>query len=162
LTDRKGLRDLARLLAEPGREIAAVDLMASGGTVIDDGGGPMIDADARDAYRARLVEIDTELDEADATGDRDRSAGLAAERDALIAELRGAYGLGGRPRRSGASAERARTAVRGRIHDVLQRIEVAHPVLGRHLTRAVRTGSYCVYQPDPPVDWTIRQAPHTV
>ena len=162
LTDRKGLRDLARLLAEPGREIAALDLMASGGTVIDDGGGPMIDAEARDAYRARLVEIDAELDQVDATGDRDRSAGLAAERDALIAELRGAYRLGGRPRRSGASAERARTAVRGRIHDVLQRIEVAHPVLGRHLTRAVRTGSYCVYQPDPPVDWIVGEAPHTV
>ncbi len=38
LPDRKGLRDLARLLAEPGREIAAQDLMATGGTVIDAGG----------------------------------------------------------------------------------------------------------------------------
>ena len=55
LTDRKGLRDLARLLAEPGREIAAQDLMATGGTVIDAGGGPVIDDEARDAYRARLA-----------------------------------------------------------------------------------------------------------
>jgi hypothetical protein len=162
LTDRKGLRDLARLLAEPGREIAAVDLMTRDGTVIDAGGGPIIDAGARDAYRARLVEIETELDQADAEGNRDRSAALASERDALIAELRGAYGLGGRPRHAGASAERARTAVRSRIHDAMQRIDVAHPLLGRHLTHSVRTGSYCVYQPEPPVDWTVGEPPHTV
>jgi tetratricopeptide (TPR) repeat protein len=162
LTDRKGLRDLARLLAEPGREIAAQDLMASGGTVIDAGGGPVIDDQARATYRARLLDIAAELDKADAAGDRDRSSGLAAEQEALIAELRGAYGLGGRPRRGGVSAERARTAVRSRIHDAVQRIEVAHPVLGRHLARSVRTGSYCVYQPDPPVDWTAGEAPHTV
>jgi hypothetical protein len=162
LTDRKGLRDLARLLAEPGREIAAQDLMAAGGTVLDAGGGPLIDAQAHDAYRARLVEIAAELDKADVAGDRERSAGLAAEQEALIAELRGAYGLGGRPRRAGASAERARTAVRSRIRDALQRIEVAHPALGRHLAHSVGTGSYCVYQPDPPVDWTAGEAPHTV
>ena len=78
------------------------------------------------AYRARLVEIAAELDKADLAGDRERSAGLAAEQEALIAELRGAYGLGGHPRRPGASAERARTAVRSRIRDALQRIEVAH------------------------------------
>ena len=112
--------------------------------------GPVIDAEARDAYRA------------DAAGDRDRSAGLAAEQKALIAELRGAFGLGGHPRRAGASAERARTAVRSRIRDALERIEVAHPALGRHLAHSVRTGSYCVYQPDPPVDWTAGEAPHTV
>ena len=162
LSDRKGLRDLARLLAEPGREIAAQDLMATGGTVLDAGGGPVIDAEARDAYRARLVEIAAELDKADLAGDRERSAGLAAEQEALIAELRGAYGLGGHPRRPGASAERARTAVRSRIRDALQRIEVAHPALGRHLAHSVWTGSYCVYQPDPPVDWTAGEAPHTV
>ena len=60
------------------------------------------------------------------------------------------------------NAERARTAVRSRIRDALQRIEVAHPALGRHLAHSVWTGSYCVYQPDPPVDWTAGEAPHTV
>jgi hypothetical protein len=122
----------------------------------------VIDDEARDAYRARLLEISAELDKADAAGDRERSASLAGEQEALIAELRGAYGLRGRPRRVGASAERARTAVRSRIRDAVQRIEAAHPALGRHLAHSVRTGSYCVYQPDPPVDWTAGEAPHTV
>ncbi|MGH9135898.1 MAG: hypothetical protein ACRD0G_02490, partial [Acidimicrobiales bacterium] len=162
LADRKGLRDLARLLAEPGREFAAQDLMATGGTVVDAGAGDVIDAHARDAYRRRLIEIGAELDDADAAGDVERSARLTAEQEALIGELRGAYGLGGRPRRTGASGERARTAVRGRIRDALDRIDVAHPALGRHLARSVRTGTYCVYQPDPPVDWTAGGASHTV
>jgi hypothetical protein len=162
LADRKGLRDLARLLAEPGREIAAQDLMATGGMVVDAGTDSVIDAPARDAYRARLVEIAAELDDADAAGDSKRSAQLAAEQEALIGELRAAYGLGGRPRRIARSAERARTAVRSRIRDALARIDAAHPALGRHLARSVRTGTYCVYQPDPPVDWTVGEASHTV
>jgi hypothetical protein len=156
LSDRKGLRDLARLVAEPGREIAAQDLMTGGATVVDGGAGPVIDVQARDAYRRRLTEIEAELDDADGAGDRERSARLVAEQEALIAELRGAFGLGGRPRQGGEPAERARTAVRSRIRDALERIETAHPALGRHLRRSVRTGTYCVYQPDPPVDWTTR------
>jgi hypothetical protein len=162
LADRKGLRDLARLLAEPGREVAAQDLMATGGTVIDAGSGPVIDDEARDAYRARLLEIGAELDEADVAGDGERSESLVAEQEALVAQLRGAYGLGGRSRRAGASAERARTAVRSRVRDAVQRIDVAHPALGRHLAHSLRTGTYCIYQPDPPVDWTAGESPHTV
>lgn len=162
LADRKGLRDLARLLAEPGREIAAQDLMVTGARVLDTGTGDVIDAQARDAYRRRLVEIQAELDDADGAGDVERSARLTAEQEALIGELRGAYGLGGRPRRAGASSERARTAVRSRIRDALDRIEVAHPALGRHLAQSVNTGTYCVYQPNPPIDWTTGEASHTV
>jgi hypothetical protein len=159
LPDRKGLRDLARLVAEPGREIAAQDLMTGGATVIGGGTGPAIDVQARDAYRRRLAEIEAELDEADGAGDRERSERLVAEQEALIAELRGAFGLGGRPRQGAVPAERARTAVRSRIRDALERIETAHPSLGRHLRRSVRTGTYCVYQPDPPVDWTTGTDP---
>ena len=51
--------------------------------------------------RARLRELEGELDEADAAGDAERSARLAAERDALVEQLTGAYGLGGRARTPG-------------------------------------------------------------
>jgi hypothetical protein len=161
LPDRKGLRDLARLVAEPGRAIAAQDLMTGGATVVDGGTGPAVDVQARDEYRRRLVEIEAELDEADGVGDRERSERLVTEQEALIAELRGAFGLGGRPRLGGVPAERARTAVRSRISDALQRIETAHPMLGRHLRRSVRTGTYCVYQPDPAIDWTTGDSSHS-
>ncbi|MDN5931984.1 MAG: hypothetical protein L0I24_13125, partial [Pseudonocardia sp.] len=59
LKDSKGLRDLARLLADPGAQIAALDLMAAGATmVVSDAPGPALDDRARSAYRARLREIE--------------------------------------------------------------------------------------------------------
>ena len=162
LGDRKGLHDLARLLEEPGREIPALDLAAPGGSVVAADTGDAIDAQARSAYRARLVEIETELDEADQRGDSERSTRLAGERDALVGQLTGAYGLGGRSRRSGGSAERARTAVRSRVKGALDRITDVHPGLGRHLERSVRTGIFCVYDPDPLVEWVVKGGSHSV
>jgi hypothetical protein len=64
--DSKGLRDLARLLAEPGREIAALDLAAPGGGAPGAGLGPALDAAARTAYKTRLSELEEELNDADA------------------------------------------------------------------------------------------------
>jgi hypothetical protein len=153
LRHSKGLGDLHRLLAAPGRELSALDLAAPGGTVVDHGVGDTLDATARAAYRNRLVEIEAELDDADERADIGRSSALAEERDALLSQLAGAFGLGGRARPTGQSAERARTAVRARIRDALARIEAVHPALGRHLHRSVRTGSFCTYDPDPPTTW---------
>ena len=154
--DAKGVRDIARLLAQSGREVAALDLAGEGGRARAGGDlGDVVDADARAAYRARLVELEEELDEADAAGDTERSARAAAERDALTAQLAGAYGLAGRPRRAGDPAERARTAVTARIRDAIRRIQAVHPELGRHLSRSIRTGTLCVYDPDEAVPWEL-------
>ncbi len=119
----------------PGRLAAAPDT------------GEVIDAQARSAYRQRLRELEEAAAEADAAADIERSARVAAERDALIEALTQAYGLGGRVRRPGSAAERARTAVTARIKDAIRRIGEAHPDLGRHLARSVRTGTFCSYDP---------------
>jgi hypothetical protein len=117
--------------------------------------GEVIDAQARAAYRQRLSELEEAAAEADAAADVERSARIAAERDALVEALTSAYGLGGRVRRSGSAAERARTAVTARIRDSIRRIGDVHPELGRHLARSVRTGTFCVYEPDRPVRWSL-------
>jgi hypothetical protein len=57
-------------------------------------------------------------------------------------------GLGGRARRAGAAAERARSAVQRRIKNAIVRIGEAAPALAPLLTRTIRTGNYCVYRPD--------------
>ena len=167
MRDSKGLRDLHALLARPGTAVAALDLAAApGGHRAGASAGPdvlhppsdtgeVIDAQARAAYRQRLRELDEAAAEADAAADIERSARIAAERDALVAALTEAYGLGGRVRRSGSVAERARTAVTARIRDAIRRISEAHPELGRHLARSVRTGTFCVYEPDQPVRWSL-------
>jgi len=157
LRDSKGLRDLHALLSRPGTAVAALDLVGGtpGRVPAATDTGEVIDAQARSAYRQRLRELEEEAAEADAAADIGRSARIAAERDALVEALTHAYGLGGRVRRSGSDAERARTAVTARIKDAIRRIGEAHPDLGRHLARSVRTGTFCVYEPDQPTIWSV-------
>jgi hypothetical protein len=157
LRDSKGLRDLHALLTRPGTAVAALDLAsgAPGRVPAATDTGEVIDAQARSAYRQRLRELEEAAAEADAAADIGRSARVAAERDALVEALTQAYGLGGRVRRAGSDAERARTAVTARIKDAIRRIGEAHPDLGRHLARSVRTGTFCVYEPDQPTTWPV-------
>jgi hypothetical protein len=161
LRDSKGLRDLHALLTRPGTAVAALDLAAAAQGNLPQGRlraapdtGEVIDAKARSAYRRRLRELEEAAAEADAAADIERSARVAAERDALVEALTQAYGLGGRVRRAGSAAERARTAVTARIKDAIRRIGEAHPDLGRHLARSVRTGTFCSYEPEEPARWS--------
>ncbi|SOD63831.1 AAA ATPase domain-containing protein [Streptomyces zhaozhouensis] len=152
MPDAKGLRDLRELLASPGTDVPATRLLdpAGGAELVAArslGGDPVLDDTARTAYRRRLTELDAEIDRADATGDDRAAARLDAERAALIEELRAAAGLGGRARRLGDEAERARKTVTARIRDTLRRLDERHPELAAHLRAAVTTGATCGYHP---------------
>jgi hypothetical protein len=146
LKDSRGMQMLAKLLAEPGREIHALEL--AGADTVDAGdAGEVIDRDARVAYQSRLRELREELEQAEDWNDAARRERIAEEIEALTAELSNAIGLGGRERRSGGAAERARQNVRRRLADAMKRIEEASPAIGRHLSIAVRTGTTCSYDP---------------
>jgi predicted ATPase len=149
----KGMADIARLVAAPGREVHCFELM--GGSVDEHDTGAVLDPAARRAYEERVRELQLELDEAEAAADRGRAETTRAELDALVDQLVAALGLGGRDRRAGGAAERARSAVTQRIRSTLRRIDTAHPQLGRHLHSAVRTGAFCVYRPEEPVHWQL-------
>jgi hypothetical protein len=155
--DGKGMRDLAVLLSRPGRPVPAVDLVeaAGGPSASAHGGnlGPVLDAQARAAYRTRIVELDAGIAAAEAGADPVRAERLRAEREMLAGELAGAFGLGGRARMSGDPVDRARKAVTMRIRSAVRIVEAADPALGRHLRNAVRTGRTCVYEPDASVVW---------
>ena len=116
--------------------------------------GEQLDARARAAYTARIRELQDELDGADAAGDPERAARYQNELDFSARELSTAYGLHG-PRRAGDPAEKARSAVTARIRAAIGKVDQAHPALGRHLERSVRTGRFCSYQPEEPVAWTV-------
>jgi hypothetical protein len=77
------------------------------------------------------------------------------ELDALVRHLSSAYGLGGRARRTGDPAERARSAVGWRIRSALRRIQDSDPRLAQHLRESLRLGTFCVYDPQPPVRWDV-------
>ena len=161
--DLKGMRYLARLLGDPGREFHVLDLVASErgvpaqqGRDVEPGlsssaagdAGPMLDERAKEAYRRRLADIEDDLTEAQANGDGERVAQAEVERDLLLGELSHAVGLGGRDRRVGSASERARASVTRAIRQAVTRIGEHHPSLGTHLDRAVRTGTFCAYLPD--------------
>jgi tetratricopeptide (TPR) repeat protein len=170
--DLRGMRYLARLLADPGREYHVLDLVAAEtgrGAQVDSSqaaklphsafgdAGEILDARAKEAYRRRLAEIEDDINQARAIGDAERAAQADAERDFLIRELARAYGLGGRARRAASASERARASVTRAIRQAIARIGEHHPQLGEHLSRTIRTGTYCGYHPDPraPAGWIM-------
>ncbi|MEU3766808.1 AAA family ATPase [Amycolatopsis keratiniphila] len=160
LPDSKGLRDLHFLLGRPGSEVAAVRLLdPEGGEVVvaakSLGGDAVLDDEAKARYRARLDELDELIDTATGLGQDARAAALDRERDALLAELRSAAGLGGRTRRLGDEAERARKTVTARIRDTLRKLDEQHPALAAHLRASVTTGSSCRYAPEEKVPWRL-------
>jgi hypothetical protein len=176
LKDVKGLRFLAQLLGDPGREFLAADLEAAGSAagqptpsaarwvagelpVRPDLGdaGELLDARAKAAYKARLGELTAELEEAERCNDPGRAAKAAAERDFLVGELARAVGLGGRDRRAASHAERARLNVTRAIRAAMANLGRANPPLGAHLAATIRTGRYCSYTPDPraPITWKL-------
>jgi hypothetical protein len=152
MPDAKGLRDIATLLARPREQVPAAQLA---GQVAPAGADPILDDQARAAYKARLIELDQDIDDATAGNDLERAAHAAAERDALIGELSHALGLGGRSRRLGDDTERARKAVTNRIRHAIDHLQGYHPDLAAHLREAIRTGTACTYQPAHPTDWTL-------
>jgi tetratricopeptide (TPR) repeat protein len=156
--DLKGMRYLAQLLAHPGREFHVLDLVAAetGQHMALGDAGEILDERAKSAYRRRLDEIEDDIEQARAVDDAEREAQADAERGFLVRELAGAVGLGGRDRRAASASERARSGVTRAVRQAIARIGEHHPDLGEHLNRAVRTGTYCAYVPDPgaPAAWT--------
>ena len=72
----------------------------------------------------------------------ERVASAEAELDFLLREVSRAVGLGGRIRRAGAAAERARLNVTRAIKSALQKISEHHAQLGNLLDRSIRTGTF--------------------
>jgi predicted ATPase len=170
LRDVKGLRYLAALLAAPGRELHALDLVGSEGVTASAGysgpglkthgwgdAGEILDLEAKEAYRQRLTDLREELAEAEEWNDSARAERVRADTEALTRALAEAVGLGGRDRRAASVAERARLNVSRAIRSAMARIADNHPELGRHLEATIRTGTFCSYIPDTrtPPTWQL-------
>ena len=161
LKDSKGLGYLARLLGAPHTEVHVVELQAGAPApelrADAQGGGTWLDAEAKRAYRARLAQLEDDLAEAERFNDVERAARAREERELIGRELARAVGLGGRDRPARSAAERARVNTTRAIRAAIHRIEECDPSLGRHLDRAVRTGTFCVYDPAPQdeVTWAM-------
>jgi tetratricopeptide (TPR) repeat protein len=183
LKDSKGLGYLAHLLRHPALEFHVLDLVGGIADQREDNGtsqstqglprgdedlekagihvtglgdaGEMLDEQAKVAYRRRLSQLREELEEAKELGNVERAEQAEQEIDALTRELSRAVGLGGRNRRAASASERARQTINKTIKSVLERIAQGDAQLGDILSRCVKTGTFCSYQPDPdfPIGW---------
>ncbi len=170
----RGLHCLSVLLRHPGREFHVCELvgqvfgrplvLGKGGRATDDWQGerlsdvgPILDAQAKAEYKRRLDDLRRDLEEAERFNDPARAERARNEMNALAEQLASAVGLGGRNRRIGSAAERARSAVTKRIKSSIKRIGQAIPSLGSHLATRVKTGYFCSYNPQPerPVAWEV-------
>lgn len=146
-----GLSHLAVLLANPGREIPAVEL-ASGLDALRK--APALDHATAQRHRERLEELTAAIDEFESRGEPERAARATAERETLLRELAAAAGLGASAGGFGDYArpvtteqERARLAVGKAIRRTTKAIARADPQLGAHLDHTVKTGTHCSYRP---------------
>jgi tetratricopeptide (TPR) repeat protein len=151
LKDNKGLQLVAYLVQHPDREfhvlhlVGVADKQAGSPALLENPAPTPADATARAAYKRRLDDLREELDDAESSGDLGRAERARAEMEILGEEIGRGLGLGGRERATGGSVERARVNVQRRISDALSKIGAASPALGRHLSAAIRTGTYCSY-----------------
>ncbi len=140
LQDAKGLRYLAHLIASSGVEQHVLELVRNergeAAAAADDDAGPMLDERAKAAYRRRLADIDADIAEATDRADLGRIEQANAERELLMQELSRAVGLGGRDRRTGSSAERARVSVTRALRNAIARIREHHGPLASGSARA--------------------------
>jgi tetratricopeptide (TPR) repeat protein len=178
LKDAKGFHYLANLLAHPGKEIRALDLVVligggtgeavelaqarevtRSGTMAGDLGdaGEVLDARAKAAYKQRLNELRQKLEEARELDDEERAEEAEEEIRALGRELKRAIGLSGRTRRAASSSERARAAVTQAIRFALGKISKNDVELSKLLAATIKTGTVCSYAPPDgfPVRWQL-------
>ncbi len=157
LPDSKGMRYLGQLMAAPGAERHALDLVDRVEGLGGEGdpvrrrlgdAGDLSDGKARIAYRHRVEQLRGDIEEALADEQLEAAEATQIELDALIGHLAQAFGLGGRSRKAASAAERARLNVSRAMRSALARLAEALPEAGPALDRRVRTGVYCVYEPE--------------
>jgi MOSC domain-containing protein YiiM len=142
---RLGRNDMVKRLLASGRTGYYLAVAAEG-VSRPGGAGPVLDAQAKHAYRRRFAELDEEL-EARAWQDGERAACVREEIDFLASELAAAFGFGGRDRETASPAERARISVTKAIKTAIRMIERESPELASHLASSIRTGRFCRYAP---------------
>ncbi len=160
LKSSKGLEYLATLLAHPGAELHVLELAAPEATVAESA-APVLDEQAKSEYRARVQGLREELEEARTWNDDERAARAQEELDFIGRELAQAVGLGGRDRPAASQAERARQSVGRAIRKAVRHIADELPQLGVHLERAVKTGAFCTYSPEPENPFPLLAGPPT-
>jgi hypothetical protein len=140
-----GMGYLAHLVANAGHAIPAIELASGFAMSGAESWQPVLDPETTDRVRDHIIELRSEIDDADACADLERAAAARVELDAVVEEMARATGLASRSRSFGRDAERARISVQKAIKRTIARLTQVDAELGRVLTSRVTTGTRCVY-----------------
>ncbi len=143
----KGPVYLRYLLQRPGQPVHVARMLADlvGDERIDaaSDAGDLIDEDAVQACRQRISELEA--------GEPTEAARI--EIDAIRQYLKGAIGLGGRPRKGGDDVSKLRRRIAKAIDLACEKIEASAPLLARHLRASINAHTLMSYEPDRQIDW---------
>jgi tetratricopeptide (TPR) repeat protein len=159
LKELRGLTIIVHLLSRPNQSIHTLELASLGknGELLaqrrpSSDLGPILDGNAKQAYRARLQELHADLDEARSSGNEQVALKVEEELRFLTREIARAVGLFGRDRKTGSDAERTRVRVTNSIKFAISKVAEHQPLLATYLQRTIRTGTSCCYLPDSATD----------
>ncbi|WP_020473429.1 hypothetical protein [Zavarzinella formosa] len=153
----KGAAYLHMLLSSPRQPLSAVDMACRVAKhkeryALGDA-GEKTDHEALSTYRARLIELNEELDEARENHDFGHQERLQEEIEQLAAEIKTAKGLGGRLRKDSNDRERVRKAVGGALKRVRDEIAKDSPSFAEHLKASIQGGKNPCFWPADDIKW---------
>lgn len=151
--DIKGFHDIHKLLEHPNVDFHCMDLMEA---VVDERSQTTsIDQKAKAQYQKRIKELQLEIEDAEAFNQIEKIEALREEYDSILDHLSESLGLSGKTRKIGSTIEKARSAVTWRIRNAVKKIDSVHPKLATHLSKSIKTGTFCSYRPEVAIDWTL-------
>ena len=170
LPHSKGLPYLAALLRDPGQTFTAFQLRQAVGEGHPEGaqgkGIEDLNADSRDLGQStsldtlakvnrRILEIDQEIEEAEAINDQGQIARLRKEKEDLLGYVQTNTGQGGRPRRVGSPQKTVYDQVHKAISRTLKQVAKTNPQLRNHLEANLQFGGSFTYQPEISPPWVL-------
>lgn len=150
--DSKGIRYLAKLLANPGKIFTALELAHPEAAKERFAQSDLETTDTYSLreYRLRLQRIEENLEEARAYDHENEIYQLEEEKDAILKHVSGVSATGGRSRLAG-EKERARQAV----SKALARATSSVPMMSSHVHSCICRGQNLVYLKERAFDWVI-------
>lgn len=149
----KGFNDIAQLLNKPMQEVHCSALMDLPVNLVKE--EYAVDEKAKREYRQHIRRLQEEIDEAEEMSDSERLETLRERMDQMVQHLSSVTDIYGRSRKLNSVAEKTRSAVTWRIRNAIKKIALAHSALGLHLNNSIKTGSFCSYCPEKPIEWEL-------
>jgi len=113
----------------------------------------VLDKESIKNYEKNLNQLDASLETAKKNNDLAEQERLQGERDTVIGQLKANTGIGGKLRKFGGDAKKAKDTVSKAISRAKNDIKHHNEKLFQHLENSVRLSNDCSYNPEPSIDW---------